>query len=319
MANNKQIENKVSVLGEVKELFVSDLKTKNGVPMKIANYSIQTGEGEVHRVTQMAVEYFEKDGKKEENRTYKAIQTLENEIVTIQDISEGKAEGTPTVVRANGSLEINMFKTKAGVFSEQAQINGRFVNRVTDAKPKDFGVEFTLQAFAMTKGIRVTDNNGDDTDKVKFKAATISYDGQAHPFEFTADDEYGVASWLEDDLENGMTLTLSGKVFNKYNVKTVERKAEGGVGKPIVDTVREIERGIIVEGIIPIEDEENPKFFTADEITKSIKKYEAKKVEVESSKPKETKTEVKKGVQKATPTASPTASKPVVKSEDLPF
>src|SRR5699024_5642394 len=123
MANKKQYENKVTVLGEVKELNVTDLKTKNGVPMKIANYSIQTGEGEVHRVTQMAVEYFEREGKKEENRTYKAIQTLEDEMVTIQDIAEKGLEGNPTVVRVNGSLEVNMFKNKAGVFNETAQIN----------------------------------------------------------------------------------------------------------------------------------------------------------------------------------------------------
>lgn len=317
MTNKKQYENKVSVLGEVKELQVTDLKTKAGVPMKIANYSIQTGEGEVHRVTQMAVEYFERDGKKEENRTYKAIETLENEIVTIQDIAENGLEGNPTVVRVNGSLEVNMFKNKAGVFNETAQINGRFVNRVTDAKPEDFGVEFTIQAFAMSAGIRVQDSNGDDTDKVKFKAATIAYDGQAHPFEFSADDEYGIASWAEDDLEKGITLTLSGKIFNKYNVKQVERASEGAIGKPIVDTVREIERGILVEGVIPIEDEDNPKFITTEEMTESIKKYEAKKVEVESSTPKESKP-APKGVQKATGVAA-TPKKPVVNSSDLPF
>lgn len=317
MANKKQYENKVTVLGEVKELNVTDLKTKNGVPMKIANYSIQTGEGEVHRVTQMAVEYFEREGKKEENRTYKAIQTLEDEIVTIQDIAEKGLEGNPTVVRVNGSLEVNMFKNKAGVFNETAQINGRFVNRVTDAKPEDYGVEFTIQAFAMSSGIRVQDNNGEDTEKVKFKAATIAYDGQAHPFEFSADDEYGIATWAEDDLTQGITLTLSGKIFNKYNVKQVQRQAEGGIGKPIVDTVREIERGILVEGVIPVDDEENPKFITKEEMTESIKKYEAKKVEVESSTPKENKTEVKKGVQKSAP--SRIAKKPVVSSDDLPF
>lgn len=317
MANKKQYENKVTVLGEVKELNVTDLKTKNGVPMKIANYSIQTGEGEVHRVTQMAVEYFEREGKKEENRTYKAIQTLEDEIVTIQDIAEKGLEGNPTVVRVNGSLEVNMFKNKAGVFNETAQINGRFVNRVTDAKPEDYGVEFTIQAFAMSSGIRVQDNNGEDTEKVKFKAATIAYDGQAHPFEFSADDEYGIATWAEDDLTQGITLTLSGKIFNKYNVKQVQRQAEGGIGKPIVDTVREIERGILVEGVIPVDDEENPKFITKEEMTESIKKYEAKKVEVESSTPKENKTEVKKGVQKSAP--SSVAKKPVVSSDDLPF
>lgn len=318
MANKKQYENKVTVLGEVKELNVTDLKTKNGVPMKIANYSIQTGEGEVHRVTQMAVEYFERDGKKEENRTYKAIQTLEDEVVTIQDIAEKGLEGNPTVVRVNGSLEVNLFKNKAGVFNETAQINGRFVNRVTDAKPEDYGVEFTIQAFAMSSGIRVQDNNGEDTEKVKFKAATIAYDGQAHPFEFSADDEYGIATWAEDDLTQGITLTLSGKIFNKYNVKQVERQAEGGIGKPIVDTVREIERGILVEGVIPVDDEENPKFITKEEMTESIKKYEAKKVEVESSTPKESKTEVKKGVQKSTGVTT-AAKKPVISSDDLPF
>ena len=52
-------------------------------------------------------------------------------------------------------------------------------------------------------------------------------------------------------------------------------------------------------------------------MTESIKKYEAKKVEVESSTPKENKAEVKKGVQKSAP--SNAAKKPVVSSDDLPF
>ncbi|MDT0700394.1 hypothetical protein [Staphylococcus chromogenes] len=311
----KQFENKVSILGELKELDVRDLKTKKGVPMKIANLQIKTGEGEVHRATMMAVEYYERDGKKEDNKSFKAIQTMEDEYISIKDISEKKLEESPTVIRVNGSLENNMYKNRQGEVQETAQVTARFVNRVDEVSSDKFGVEFTVQTFVVSQPVRVMDKNEDETDQVKFKVATIDYRGEAHPFEVYADNEYGVADWAEDNAEKGMTLVISGIWNNKYNVVQVERPNPAGVGKPIVDTQREIDNRILVEGIIPVEDEEDLSYITPDEMKTSMKKYEDHKVEVKSSEAKEKTTEVKKGV-----ATSPTvAKKPTITEEDLPF
>lgn len=311
----KQFENKVSILGELKELDVRDLKTKKGVPMKIANLQIKTGEGEVHRATMMAVEYYERDGKKEDNKSFKAIQTMEDEYISIKDISEKKLEESPTVIRVNGSLENNMYKNRQGEAQETAQVTARFVNRVDEVSSDKFGVEFTVQTFVVSQPVRVMDKNEDETDQVKFKVATIDYRGEAHPFEVYADNEYGVADWAEDNAEKGMTLVISGIWNNKYNVVQVERPNPAGVGKPIVDTQREIDNRILVEGIIPVEDEEDLSYITPDEMKTSMKKYEDHKVEVKSSEAKEKTTEVKKGVA----TSPAVAKKPTITEEDLPF
>lgn len=44
MAENKRYENKVTVVGELKELEVREITTEKGIPMKMANISVQTGE-----------------------------------------------------------------------------------------------------------------------------------------------------------------------------------------------------------------------------------------------------------------------------------
>lgn len=318
--SKKQYENKVSVTGELKSLDVIDTKTQKGVPMKIATIKVETGKGSTHTAKMMALEYFEKDGQRNDNQAYKAIQTMENEYVSKEDIAKNVApEGSvPTVVNINGSLELNMYKNRAGALVESSQINARFVNRINNPEEATFGAEFTIQAYVTSKGVRV-EKNDEETDEVKFKAATIDYTGTAHPFELTGNDEYGVATWLEDDSEVGQTLILQGQIINRYIVEQVERSTEGAVGKKIIDTKRDVERKLLVEGIIPIEDEDDKKFITPQEIKDSTKKFQDKKVEIESSTGSKTK-EVKKGVQtsKAATTVGK-SPKPTIDEDDLPF
>lgn len=314
----KQFENKVSVTGTLKSLEVVDLVTAKKVPMKIATLRVETGKGETHTAKMMAVKHFERDGVKTDNKSYTAIETMQKEYVSIEDIAENKVEeGTEaTVVNINGSMSINMYKNKAEKVVEANQIEARFVNRVKDVENAQFGAEFTLQTYLISKGQRVIKNE-EETDEVTFKAATIDYRGQAHPFEFTANDEYGVAEWIEDEVELGQSLILQGLIINKFIVEQVERSSSAGIGKAIVDTRREVERKLLVEGIIPIEDEDDPKYITEEEIKEANKKYEDKKTEVEASTNGTKKTEVKKGVA----TSKPKAAKPTIEidDDDLPF
>ncbi|MCE5445928.1 hypothetical protein JMA35_00625 [Staphylococcus pseudintermedius] len=316
MAENKRYENKVTVLGELKELEVREITTKKGVPMKMANISVQTGEGEVHRVRMSAMEYFENDGKKEENKAYKAIETMQDEYVSLKDIAEKNLQDvSPTVVGINGHIENNVYQGRDGKLVEMPTIQANFVSR-RNAKKEDYGVEFVFQTFALSSATRVTNKDGDETDSVRFKVAAI-HRGMAQPFEVEATDEYGVAEWLEDNLEKGMTLTINGQWINKYILKQVERPNPAGIGKPIVDTKREIENRILVEGVSPAEDEESVGYITTEEMKDAMKKYEDYKVERQSASQEKKKQEVKKGVnivKKSTTTDTSTLT-----DEDLPF
>lgn len=316
MAENKRYENKVTILGELKELEVREITTKKGVPMKMANISVQTGEGEVHRARMSAMEYFENDGKKEENKAYKAIETMQDEYVSLKDIAEKNLQDvSPTVIGINGHIENNVYQGRDGKLVEMPTIQANFVSR-RNAKKEDYGVEFVFQTFALSSATRVTNKDGDETDSVRFKVAAI-HRGMAQPFEVEATDEYGVAEWLEDNLEKGMTLTINGQWINKYILKQVERPNLAGIGKPIVDTKREIENRILVEGVTPAEDEESVDYITTDEMKDAMKKYEDYKVERQSASQEKKKQEVKKGVnivKKSTTTDTSTLT-----DEDLPF
>ncbi|EII2708709.1 hypothetical protein KQQ88_001076 [Staphylococcus pseudintermedius] len=316
MAENKRYENKVTILGELKELEVREITTKKGVPMKMANISVQTGEGEVHRARMSAMEYFENDGKKEENKAYKAIETMQDEYVSLKDIAEKNLQDvSPTVVGINGHIENNVYQGRDGKLVEMPTIQANFVSR-RNAKKEDYGVEFVFQTFALSSATRVTNKDGDETDSVRFKVAAIQR-GMAQPFEVEATDEYGVAEWLEDNLEKGMTLTINGQWINKYILKQVERPNPAGIGKPIVDTKREIENRILVEGVSPAEDEESVGYITTEEMKDAMKKYEDYKVERQSASQEKKKQEVKKGVnivKKSTTTNTSTLT-----DEDLPF
>ncbi|EMW6481384.1 hypothetical protein AAFE97_000551 [Staphylococcus pseudintermedius] len=316
MAENKRYENKVTVLGELKELEVREITTKKGVPMKMANISVQTGEGEVHRARMSAMEYFENDGKKEENKAYKAIETMQDEYVSLKDIAEKNLQDvSPTVIGINGHIENNVYQGRDGKLVEMPTIQANFVSR-RNAKKEDYGVEFVFQTFALSSATRVTNKDGDETDSVRFKVAAIQR-GMAQPFEVEATDEYGVAEWLEDNLEKGMTLTINGQWINKYILKQVERPNPAGIGKPIVDIKREIENRILVEGVSPAEDEESVGYITTEEMKDAMKKYEDYKVERQSASQEKKKQEVKKGVNIVK--KSTAASTPALTDEDLPF
>ncbi|HEC2241998.1 TPA: hypothetical protein R1960_002186 [Staphylococcus delphini] len=316
MAENKRYENKVTVVGELKELEVREITTKKGVPMKMANISVQIGEGEVHKARMSAMEYFENDGKKEENKAYKAIETMQDEYVSLKDIAEKNLQDvSPTVIGINGHIENNVYQGRDGKLVEMPTIQANFVSQ-RNVEKEDYGAEFIFQTFALSSATRVTNKDGDETDSVRFKVAAI-HRGMAQPFEVQATDEYGVAEWLEDNLEKGMTLTINGQWINKYILKQVERPNPAGIGKPIVDTKREIENRILVEGVSPAEDEESVGYITTEEMKDAMKKYEDYKVERQSASQEKKKQEVKKGVNIVK--KSTAASAPALTDEDLPF
>lgn len=321
---NKRTENKVVVVGELKKLDVKFIAEAGAdkVPMKIAEIHIESGEGEVHIGKMMAMESYkdkEDPSKRVENRSYKAITTMEEEYVSKQDISEGKApEGAvPTVVRLNGHYELNIYKNRAGELKEVPQIQADFVNRVDNPNPEDFGATFSVDGVVIAKGIAELDNDENETGVVKFKVAPLDFKGMAHPIEFKADDEIG--EYFLEEAEIGSTVSLQGIVFNKFIFKEVERVGGTMIGsKKIVDTKRESDRRIFVDTAMLIEDEDSPRYIKEEEYKEALKLYEAKKVDEQARVQGTAKKEepAKKGLIRGSKSAKPKVD---IKSDDLPF
>lgn len=328
-------ENFVEVIGKLKTFNVQDkVSEKSGERYKNILIAVETGTGETHQIRKMEMENRTKDGKRVPNDQYKAIETMQEKYVAMDSIPEGNPEGLkPTIVRVTGSLENNMYKSsKTGKLVEATQIRGRYVSE-HEATPEEFGAFFTIQTFMLEGARREQDRDGNDLDTVITKMATIDYKEVAHPFVVKANDEYGVAEFLEAECEIGHTYTIGGRIVNKYIVIREERPNPAGVGRPIVDVKRVDDRKMLVESIIP-ENEENPlKFIDAEIRKKAIANYQAARTEKESEevKPKKSAANQPKGVQKrptgvATATATATVGKPqatgmstMLSDDDLPF
>lgn len=296
--------------------------------MKSADISIETGEGEVHRVKMMAVESFvdKKDpSERVENKGYKAIQTMEDEYVSLKAISEGQhPEGTQaTVVRANGSYELNIYKNQAGELVENPQINARFVNRVDNPNPEEFGATFTIHGFLLATGRKEEDYQGEETGYSIFKVAPIDFRGMAHPIEFKAKGDTG--DFFSEDGEANMSVVVQGQIHNKFIYREVEVDDGTAIGSAkLVKTERETDRKIEVIAGNLYEDEEHPNFISLEAIKKALELYEQHKVDKKSEVKKEVKKEATKSggmtrVTSKTKSKSPFNGGIDVSDDDLPF
>lgn len=330
MANEKRfLENRVTVLGTVKSIKITDRDEAgpNKFPAKSLRMVVTTGEGENHTVEAFAMKHYidketekvavDKDGNKAINEAYKGLETVEREYITQEQIDKQGLEVSPTIVRVNGSLEHNMYKNgKTGQLVEGLKIGARFFNRL-DNTEDEFGVTYTIEAFTLTGATRVLDKDENETEEVTFKAATIDYKGIAQPFEFTVQGK--MADGVEDGLEQGMSVLISGSIRNKFHTYEVPREASGmSFGETIVDIKRETIRKNIATGI-NVYDEDDAKAISREKMTEAIKKYEAAKLEVKSSEPK--KKEVKANNGFNAPAKKPVASTMAsdISDDDLPF
>lgn len=329
MANEKRfLENRVTVLGTVKSIKVTDRDEvgQHKFPAKSLRMVVSTGEGENHTVEAFAMKHYidketnktalDKTGQIAINGAYTALETVEREYISQEQIDEQGLEVAPTVVKVNGSLENNMYKNKAGQVVEGLKISGRFFNRIEN-NTEEFGVTYTIEGFTLTGAKRVTDKDGEDTEEVSFKAATIDYRGLAHPFVFTVTG--AMADGVEDGLEQGMSVLISGKIRNKFHTYKVARETTGMTfGEEIVDVKHETIRKTFATGINAY-DEDDKNAIAKDLMSEAIKKYEAAKLEVKSAESK--KKEVKANNGFNAPTKKPVASTMTtdINEDDLPF
>lgn len=292
-----QSKNNVTIVGELVDLdFKQIMATDKKIPMHMGTIKVRSGEGEVHTLNMMAMQYYANDMEKpenerQENKQYSALTTVINEYITEKATQSDNNEHfgkDPDVVRVFGSLEPNVFKTKNGDEVKDVRLQGRFVSRVTDRKAEPNQATVELSGFV--EQAPVEEKGGDDEDpRYNFTVRVIDYKGIGFPVEFVAgkvadDDgnEVDAGEWISENYEKGHTVTIGADLINKYDVKRIPSQ-NGGIGKTMVKTERDVKRErAIYSAESPLEfddfDEDNNKdremVVFPDQMGEAIKKYE---------------------------------------------
>lgn len=293
-----QSENKVEMQGVLVSLEVEDKMTSTNVPMKMGTMKVRTGEGEVHTLRLMQMKYFKND-KNNENKQYKALETIEAEYVSEEMTKDSSSEHfgkTPTVVFVIGRLEPNVFKTRGGEVVETVNISPNFISRANDPDPELFKATLRFSGFVEANPIPEVDKDDEETGRYKLKVRGIDFQNKAFPVELVAgkiqlseeeDDVLDAGAWIEENFERGQTVVVDADIVNKYIIKEVKRNAQGGMGN-MVDTQRDVQReNVIFAALDPIDfdefDEDEPAHHAQvvfpSQMEESMKNYETYKNE----------------------------------------
>lgn len=267
MTNEKQIpqfDNEAVLEGVVSENNI-ELKEINGKDGKYKALSgrivIQTGENETH-----VAEYFVKQLKKngEENGIYTNVKTVLDELVTVQDIAQGKApEGaTPSKVRVRGELGLNEYYGQDGKLRSFPQVRGIFLNRVKDDSTFDPKATFDVEGIVKTvkPEVKTVDGEQEETGRKIVDLLIPTYTG-AIPVEFISRVEDG--EYIEDNFESTSTINIYGNMINFS--KKVVKKEQKGFGDAKEKVTYENTRELQITGG-SVYDEDSPKTLELDQI-----------------------------------------------------
>lgn len=257
--NAPELTNVATIEGEA---FKHDLKIENkdisGKKMDVimGSISIRTGENELHTVRLYSREL---TAKGEKNKMFEGYKTVMNDMVTVTDISEGKApEGAePTKLRVNGSLSMSEYFNEGG-FNAFLQVQGRFVNRVKTEEGHTFEPKATydVEGIVMSRVPEMKDD--EETGRQKVRLMIPTYNG-AIELEFISKEEHG--EYIEDNFEVNSTVNLYGSIinFSKKIVKTIEQD----FGDPKTETSYESVRELQIRGG-KVYDEDNVKSYNEE-------------------------------------------------------
>lgn len=245
-----QSENNVEIVGKLVSMEIKDLTTKTDkTPMKMGTVRVRTAEGETHTVNVMAMKYF-KNNPKEENKQYKAIQTMEEKYITEEETLNENGEhfgeaATNVIVR--GNFQPNVYKNKAGETIENLRLQGRYISGSNNVTEKDFKATVVLSGYIEAEPIEEMKND-EGTGRYIFKLRVVDYQNKAFPIEIVAGDVIDddgdtveAGEWIAENYEKGQTVTIGADIINRFIVKETARK-RGGIGKKIVDTSKDIQR-----------------------------------------------------------------------------
>lgn len=240
--------NKVTVVGIAQESTLEqktfDKKDGSGTYVAISgDITLKTGDDETQ-----VVSYFAKqltaEGK--ENKNFKALTTIMNEIVTLADIAQGLAEGEATRLECNGELGLNEYRGQDGELKTFPRINGRFSPRRFKGENFVPKAEFDIEGIVKTVQPEIVDN--EETGRLKISLYVPLYGGKVVPLLFVTSeniDESGI-DYLNDNFLPRTSVNIYGKMVNKS--KEITRTIEMGFGDNKVETSYERTREFVVTG-----------------------------------------------------------------------
>lgn len=223
--------------------------------------TVRTGENESH-----VVQYFvkEKTSKGADNKIFTNVKTVVDELVTIEQIAEGKApEGaTPSKVRVRGELNLNEYYNDADQLQSQLQVRGVFLNRVKDDVEFAPKAEYDIEGIVIKKldETALVDGEPEETGRKKVTVLIPTYNN-ALPIEFISPVEHG--DYIDDNFETGLTVNLYGSIVNFS--KKIEKKISAGFGEDKTEVKYENTREILIRGG-SVYDEENVKSINQEQL-----------------------------------------------------
>lgn len=241
MTNKQQLReagNTVTIVGTLveKNLEVKEFQNRQKVGETYnaitGELHIRTSEHEVHRVRFFSKEFTNAGA---ESRQFKALQTVQNEYVSVADLAEREdkedAEGnelTPTKLRIRGRMGLNEFYGQDGQLRQYEQIDGQFASRLDADDKTPFGAEFDVEGI-VKRVIEEFDKDGEETDRAKIELLMPLYNGRVIPMNFVVGNEQGGKDYVMDNFEQGSSVRVYGQLKNIREVKT--REVEMGFGQ----------------------------------------------------------------------------------------
>lgn len=227
---------------EVKEF--NDKKTGKSYNAISGDIAIKV-EDNIYYASVFQKEFNEKDGKKTENKGYKAWTTVIEEYKTV--VRDGE-ENADKVALNNARLTKNEYGTADGTLVSNTRVNANFITRVN---ADNFTPEATFVLELYVTGQRketVKDEDGDEVETGNLFVTGYSpdYNGNVLPFEIYVEGDDKV-DYVESNYVKGSTVKVHGDIIQKKETITKEVKATG-FGKPKVDTYTKSTTLYSVEG-----------------------------------------------------------------------
>jgi hypothetical protein len=258
----------VGVLVEknLEEKSYTNNETGQTVEQIVGSISVRTGENEVHQV-RLKSNKLTKAGK--ENSLYKGYQTINSEFVSVADAANNP-ELVPTQVRVSGKLTTNEYYGQDGILKQYQQIEGKFVNRLTDKDDPTPRATFEAEVFvSKTKPETDRYKDGEETGRAIVESYIPTFNAIV-PYNFAVIEQG--ADFFTSEIQKGQTIKVYGQIVNK-RVETV-KLVESGFGDPIEEkSVSYTTESLISNASMPYE-EDSKKAFDATLINERLVKRE---------------------------------------------
>jgi len=225
MAEDKTMReavNEVEMVGVVasKDFFFA--KNDKGVNYVSGNIDIKVND-DIHRV---AIKYTAEITKKgDENRAYKGLVTINEEVVTMEEDKE-KA----TKVRLGDAMVTLNEYYKNGQLTSSLQTQTSFINRVKETEEFVPVAKFKLEM--LVSGTVKEEKNEEETGRLILKGHVPGYEGKIFPVSLVVEGQKAV-DYIEENYEEGVTVTTFGNIINQR--LTIEKVVEVEFGEDQVD------------------------------------------------------------------------------------